>query len=483
MAKTFGTGADPKGLVNRGVEGSGAAQIFRPSQAVQDFVTGQRQQGLQKQKQKQAEAKAKAEKQKEIDKYTVDLVAETFMQPDNEAALAMFGEIQNDLANFKRLGINPDTQPEFKEKVYKAKQFNNIIKNQREDYNKALTNLNTIAKDPNYTPEQIDDFVARLQAYTMASPDKRFSIDISTPLKEVPYDYFKDLLSFAGRLSGGQEKFKYTDADGNEIETYGVKPEKIKAAIEGMNKTKWYKTMYGNIKEENPSLSDEEIDVEIQNAVRPYLPSFYGKTPPKEDTKITFGNGKFGNKLFSASLKNVTPTWLVNTFSNIEFQPEFIQKVNQGAGSFKAIDFAYKGAIPESQYKPITIMVVDKKGSKPKTETVKMLPKTIIDSGGGTYYVVAESLRKQPKLSEVKIDPKTKKEYRDIIGYEEKKTDIMTQLTPESKAEFERQFMDGMTLEEFISGQGTSQPTQQSAPKRSTMPKTNNPLTQGVKTR
>lgn len=201
MAKTFGTGADPKGLVNRGVEGSGAAQIFRPSQAVQDFVTGQRQQGVQKQKQKQAEAKAKAERQKEIDKYTVDLVTETFMQPDNEKSLAMFSEIQTELAKLKMQGVDPRTQPEFQKKVYEAKQFNNIIKNQREDYNKALNNLNAISKDANYTPEQIDDFTARLQAYTVAEPDARFSIDISTPLKEVPINTTKAIREGKGLIN------------------------------------------------------------------------------------------------------------------------------------------------------------------------------------------------------------------------------------------------------------------------------------------
>jgi hypothetical protein len=193
MAKTFGTGADPKGLVNRGVEGSGAAQIFRPSQAAQDFVTRQARGEQQRVAQKRAEAKAKVEKQKEIDKYAIDADVATFMQKDNEEALARLGALEGKLANLKVMGIDPRNDIEFKKEEYAFKQYISNLKNEKDAYEKGVTNFIAISKDPNYDIEQINDFATRLEVFRQSPSGQRFEVDTNPPQKPLKIDLFKEL--------------------------------------------------------------------------------------------------------------------------------------------------------------------------------------------------------------------------------------------------------------------------------------------------
>lgn len=202
MAKTFGTGADPKGLVSRGVEGSGAAQIFRPSQAVQDFATGQRQQGLQKQKQKQAEAKAKAERQKNLDSQFQDLLKidiKGWTEPDNQRLLGQYGEIEKQAAKLKAMGMNPFDDNDLTMKIAKFKLDMGALQDQKKLFELANTKAYTLATNKNITPEQFAEYEQNIKLYASKPFEERMLPEnlalLDAPKVQQAYDLMKDLKS------------------------------------------------------------------------------------------------------------------------------------------------------------------------------------------------------------------------------------------------------------------------------------------------
>ena len=197
MAKTFGTGADPKGLVNRGVEGSGAAQIFRPSQAIQDFVTGQRQQGLQKQKQKQAEAKAKAERQKNLDSQFQDLLKidlKGWTEPDNQMILGEYNNVLTEAAKLKAQGINPSDDLDFSTKVAQLKLNVGALQDQKKLWELANTKAYTMANNKQLDEEAFNNYTENITAWQQLSlADRNANIALLEPPKvQVPIDWFKN---------------------------------------------------------------------------------------------------------------------------------------------------------------------------------------------------------------------------------------------------------------------------------------------------
>lgn len=245
MAKTFGTGADPKGLVYGGREGSGAAQIFRPSQAVQDFVTTQRQEGLQKQRQKQAEAKAKEEKLKlqrqEFDKLK-EVELSSFSLKDRENILNEYNNYLLSLAEKQAKGIDINRDPE----VLAGKQAlllkSEAFKFQKQNYDKAVTALFNLSKDPNANREQVAEYAIKVQNYLDAPMEERDDLSIIPPKTEKPIDLFNELKS----LDIGY--FTKSDIDaqtGLGEKTKSVEQNKLKSQAKGLVEAKPQVYEYG----------------------------------------------------------------------------------------------------------------------------------------------------------------------------------------------------------------------------------------------
>ena len=207
MAKTFGTGADPKGLVARGVEGSGAAQIFRPSQAVQDFVTRQARGEQQKAAEKKAEAKAKAEKQKADEKaiqglLDIDLIG--WNEKRNSQLMADFNAIQDEAAKMIATGQDISQSKDLLIKKKMLEQKVDLMKLERTEYSNAVKDLARIAKDPNYDPEELKVFANNIDLFEQGGigendftllirPTPKKPIDIPSIInKSIDIGYFED---------------------------------------------------------------------------------------------------------------------------------------------------------------------------------------------------------------------------------------------------------------------------------------------------
>jgi hypothetical protein len=203
MAKTFGTGADPKGLVNRGVEGSGAAQIFRPSQAAQDFVTRQARGEQQKAAQKRADAKIKAEKQKVDQKAIQDLLDVDLIgwnEKRNSQLLADFNLIQDEAAQLIARGENLSQSKELLTKKKILEQKVDLMKLERTEYSNAVKTLAQIAKNPNYDPGELTAFADRIALFEQGGiGENDFSL-LTPPAERKPIDWGKQIKGAQARL-------------------------------------------------------------------------------------------------------------------------------------------------------------------------------------------------------------------------------------------------------------------------------------------
>jgi hypothetical protein len=449
MAKTFGTGADPKGLVNRGVEGSGAAQIFRPSQAVQDFVTGQRQQGLQKQKQKQAEAKAKAEKQKEIDKYAIDVTVETFMKPDNDLGLSEFNKLQAKMAELKTLGINPRDDPDFQAQEFAFRQLMNNIKNDKDTYRAGVANFAAISKDPNYDPEEVAKYGESLDNFAMAGVGNRKPEDIM-PIQK-PLDWMKGLETFTAKTKAD---FISEEFDDITISKKLTPEERINTRFETFKNTPTYKA----------AIKAGETDESLKQFVKDSLPDWFKRQEDenKLKLKINAGSGTWQNDEYKGS---VTQYELGDAFNQAELLGEKSTDAIDMFGlrnatpdwrkeKINTIDYSYFKTIKP---KPILaslprIKAIDDEGKSIdinafRESTINYSPNRVFETKTpGVYYSTG-------KASITTINPNTKVP-------ETKNISIGFIINDTNKSDFEQQWLpDGVTLENamqknFVVGKG-----------------------------
>ena len=306
MAKTFGTGADPKGLVNRGVEGSGAAQIFRPSQAVQDFVTGQRQQGLQKQKQKQAEAKAKEEKLKlqrqEFDKLK-EVELSSFSLNDQKNILVEYGDFLNMAAQKQANGIDINRDPE----VLAGKQAlllkSEAFKFQKQNYDKAMTALYNLSKDPNANKEQVVEYANAVQNYYDAPMEERDDLSIVPPAVEKILDYEK-AVSEAVKNVGGDKKPIIDERTGAIITTIEVPQSEIENTVKYFQTTPAYKQKTKSLLQngvfQNEEDAKEFLDENLKIRFRTQ------KSATKGDVGSGYGDGAAST--YRAEYENIRPS-------------------------------------------------------------------------------------------------------------------------------------------------------------------------------
>lgn len=397
MAKTFGTGSDPKGLVNRGVEGSGAAQIFRPSQAVQDFVTGQRQQGLQKQKQKQAEAKAKAERQKNLDNQFKDLLKidiKGWTEPDNQRLLGQYGEIEKQAAELKAMGMNPFDDNDLTMKIAKFKLDMGALQDQKKLFELANTKAYTLATNKNITPEQFAEYEQNIKLYASKPFEERMLPEnlalLDAPKVQEQIDPLIGLKRFESIYAKPKKTYKDRgDGTFELVEEYDLGD--IRKNFDTVKNEKWFKTLEAT----NPNFVDN------------YLDAFQTKknikgTADKSSVNINSGQGSWGNKQYTgrvakynlgnavseAELLGISGTDAIDIFGLRNAQPNWAQD------EINVIDYSYQDNI---QPKPILantpqIVAIDDLGQKvditafPKG-TIKYIPNRVYETKqDGVYY-------------------------------------------------------------------------------------------------
>jgi heat shock protein HspQ len=295
MAKTFGTGADPKGLVNRGVEGSGAAQIFRPSQAVQDFVSRQARGEQQKAAQKKAEAKAKVERQKDLDKKFQDLLKidiKGWTEPDNQRLLAQYGDIEKQAAELKAKGINPFDDNDLTMKIAKFQLDMGALQDQKKLFELANTKAYSLATNKLISEEQFQDYEQRIKTYAGLPFEERMTPENMALLDapKVVEDPLVGLAKFEKIYAKKKKRYnKLPDGTTELIEEYDL--DDIEKNLRSMKDQPWFEALVG----QNDNFIKDYLDAfQVQKNIK--------GTPDKSFIKINSSAGSWGNKLYGAQV-------------------------------------------------------------------------------------------------------------------------------------------------------------------------------------
>jgi hypothetical protein len=310
MAKTFGTGADPKGLVNRGVEGSGAAQIFRPSQAVQDFVTRQARGEQQKAAQKKAEAKAKVERQKDLDKKFQDLLKidiKGWTEPDNQRLLAQYGDIEKQAAELKAKGINPFDDNDLTMKITKFQLDMGALQDQKKLFELANTKAYTLATNKSITAEQFTDYEKNIKDWMGLSFEERMMPEnlakLDAPKVEPTYDYEKAVSDVVKNVQG--DKKPYVDErTGQIITTIEVPNEKITNTVNYFRTTPEYKQKTALLLKDGTFQNEEDAKEFLDENLKIRFRTQRSIT--KGDTGSGYGDGAAST--YRAEYENIRPS-------------------------------------------------------------------------------------------------------------------------------------------------------------------------------
>jgi hypothetical protein len=464
MAKTFGTGADPKGLVNRGVEGSGAAQIFRPSQAAQDFVTRQARGEQQKAAQKKAEAKAKVERQKDLDKKFQDLLKidiKGWTEPDNQRLLAQYGDIEKQAAELKAKGINPFDDNDLTMKITKFQLDMGALQDQKKLFELANTKAYTLATNKSITPEQFTDYEKNIKDWMGLSfeermiPENLAKLDAPKVVEKV--DWMKGIDNLVNNT-----KLELVQIEDGDVTTTNEKAtkENIENRWKLFEKTKEYKA----------AIEDGVTPQEAKAAFVSNLPSKYRKLYDEESGGVSINYG--GGNITSGGIKAIYAPNAYNVFKSkikglesIFTQTERTEINPDGAIIFNPAKLA---EIP-------FMMIATEQSGDPIEYRINAIFKN-----NKNQYVAGGTRRYYTKNGEVR--------------YENKRLII----TGQNKEEIEDKYLGGVTIEDafenFKKERKAKTTTQTSTPKStavtttvkapSTAPsKATTPLTQGVKVR
>jgi len=293
MAKTFGTGTDPKGLVNRGVEGSGAAQIFRPSQAVQDFVTRQARGEQQKAAQKKAEAKAKVERQKDLDKKFQDLLkieGKGWTEPINQEIATDFGSFQDMLAKAKMQGIDPSDDKDIAQAKFNLELKMSEVKAYKDLWENASNKLYSMASNKMISEEDFNQKAQDINAFTkLPLPEMRNNLQLLEGVK-VLEDPLVGLAKFQKIYAKKKKRYnKLPDGTTELIEEYDL--DDIEKNLRSMKDQPWFKALVG----QNDNFIKDYLDAfQVQKNIK--------GTPDKSFIKINSSAGSWGNKLYGAQV-------------------------------------------------------------------------------------------------------------------------------------------------------------------------------------
>jgi hypothetical protein len=367
MAKTFAKGADPKGLVNRGVEGSGAAQIFRPSQAIQDFVTRQARGEQQKAAQKKAEAKAKDERQKNLDNQFKDLLKidiKGWTEPDNQRLLMQYGEIEKQAAELKAKGMNPFDDNDLTMKVAKFQLDMGALQDQKKLFELANTKAYTLATNKNITPEQFTDYEQRIKTYASKPFEERMMPEnlslLDAPKVEEQIDLFKELKNIdigyftqadIDAETGLGEKSKIVVKDKLKSQSESLVNAKPKVYEYGINQGLW-------------TNKKEAADWFYRN-------KFYQADTSKEDiVRTTSKSNMFGTGSNSKEIEEDFNKWKQDFKNGDENAASFLYNIQLPTGTkiekFKVVPtveqeqgYAAKGFAPRIKYMFKAVKIVD----------------------------------------------------------------------------------------------------------------------------
>jgi len=293
MAKTFGTGADPKGLVNRGVEGSGAAQIFRPSQAAQDFVTRQARGEQQKAAQKRADAKAKADRQKELDKAfqgALNVEGKGWTEPINQEIAADFGVLQDKVAKAKMQGINPSDDKDIAQAKFMLELKMSEVKAYRDAWENASKKLYSMASNKMIRDEDFNQKAQDINTFTkLPLSEMRNNLQLLEGVK-VLEDPLVGLARFEKIYAKKKKRYnKLPDGTTEVIEEYDLGD--IEKNLRSMKDQPWLRAL----EEQNPNFVQDYLDAfQMQKNIK--------GTPDKSFIKINSSAGSWGNKLYGAQV-------------------------------------------------------------------------------------------------------------------------------------------------------------------------------------
>lgn len=390
MAKTFGTGADPKGLVNRGVEGSGAAQIFRPSQAVQDFVTRQARGEQQRAAEKKAEAKAKAEKQKADEKaiqglLDIDIIG--WNEKRNSQLMADFNAIQDEAAKMIAMGQDISQSKDLLIKKKMLEQKVDLMKLERTEYSNAVKTLAQIAKDPNYDPEELKLFADNIALFEQGGIGENDFTLLTPPAKKQPIDLFKELKN----LDIGYFTQADIDAEtglGEKSKT--VEKDKLKSQSESLVNAKPKVYEYG-LSQGLWTNKEEAADWFYRN-------KFYQADTSKEDiVRTTSKSNMFGTGSSSKEIEEDFNKWKQDLKNGDENAASFLFNIQLPTGTkierFKVAPtveqeqgYAAEGFAPRIKYMFKAAKIVD--GQK-ITENLEIEPLIEDDTQLYKYYISA----------------------------------------------------------------------------------------------
>ena len=453
MAKTFGTGADPKGLVNRGVEGSGAAQIFRPSQAVQDFVSRQARGEQQKAAQKKAEAKAKVEKQKVDDKAIQDLLDVDFIgwnEKRNKQILGDFSILQDEAAQEVARGgdISQSKDLLIKKKILEQKI--DLMKLERTEYSNAVKDLAQIAKDPDYDPVELKTFADNIGLFEQGGiGENDFSLLIR-PTKRKIIDYEKAVAQDIKNLQPNQTPVIDKNL-GVIITTTEVPESEVETKLKGFKTTAAYKQKVNSLVESGEFDKDSaekflDQDYKIRTAKK------VGYRPlPKGSAGSGFGNGVADT--YRAEYRNVRPSDI--NIKNYGITPDEII-----IGGNKA-----------PYLRSVSLLSSDKKSPVPLSFTTNIQYKR--ENAQGVMEDVALT-------SATPVTPKQLVEYKAVNGNKylfifnvKGVGDAAAVIDSGNKQDFETYFLPkGKTIEKFLEeGEKSSKVNQQAAPSKPTVNK------------
>ena len=422
MAKTFGTGTDPKGLVNRGVEGSGAAQIFKPSQAVQDFVSRQARGEQQKAAQKKAEAKAKVERQKDLDKKFQDLLKidiKGWTEPDNQRLLAQYGDIEKQAAELKAKGINPFDDNDLTMKIAKFQLDMGALQDQKKLFELANTKAYSLATNKLITEDQFTDYEKNIKDWMGLSFEERMIpenlVKLDAPKVEPTYDYDKEVAKNVKNIAPST-KPTLNKALGVIIHTTEVSPEKIEQGFNMFKTTPVYKQKKTELIDGGIFDTEDEADEFLKND---YKIKFGKKTNYKGAGKgglsIGFGGGVANS--YKAEYRNISPN-SINiqdyglTPSEIimpKDRPKYLRSVS-------LLSSDKKSPVPLAFSTNIRYKDPDTGKNKDITSSTPIIPKQLIEykAVNGTKYLFLFNIKGVGDAAAV-IDDTNKEDFQDYF--------------------------------------------------------------------
>jgi hypothetical protein len=177
------------------------------------------------------------------------------------------------------------------------------LKNEQQAYEKGVANFIAISKDPNYEPEQINDFATRLEVFRQSPSGQRFEVDTNPPQKPLKIDYEKAVSDVVKNVKGNKSSF-IDEKSGAVITTVEVPKEEINNTVNYFKTTPAYKQKTKSLIEEG--LFDNESDAKEFLDENLRIRFYNQRTTSKGDTGSGYGDGAAST--YRAEYENIRPS-------------------------------------------------------------------------------------------------------------------------------------------------------------------------------